>query len=175
MAASLEATELTNEFKNAMRRLVSTISIITAAHNGEWSGMAATAVSAVSLDPPSLVIGVNRNASLHHPISAGNRFCVNLLNTSHSGLVHPFSGKLKGAERFGIGVWKVHETGIPYLEQAMVNFFCKVDAQLDYGTHTLFIGLVEAVHIQGEIVPLLWQDGGFAATAPMESDAPASE
>jgi flavin reductase (DIM6/NTAB) family NADH-FMN oxidoreductase RutF len=57
----------------------------------------------------------------------------------------------------------------------MVNLFCQVDARLEYGTHTLFVGLVEAVQIQGGILPLLWQDGGLAATAPVIRAAPESK
>ncbi|RXH54717.1 flavin reductase family protein [Granulicella sibirica] len=168
MSDTQHPSNLAGDFKSGMRRLASTITIIASAHQEEWSGMVATAVSAVSADPPSLVIGVNQNASLHHPVSAGELFSVNLLATQHSHLVRPFSGALKGADRFALGNWKLHETGMPYLADAMVNFLCKVDAKLEYGSHTLFIGSVQAIHINGDAAPLIWQDGGFASTIPLD-------
>ena len=158
---------LQHDFRAAMRRLASTVAIITSAHDGEWSGMIATAVTAVSSDPPSLVIGVNRSASLHQPITAGERFCVNLLSTQHADLVAPFSGKLKGKDRFALGAWTESPYGIPALADAMVNFFCRVDAKLDYASHTLFIGSIDSIQLNGETTPLIWQEGALAFTVPL--------
>ena len=64
-------------FKEAMRRLAATVTIVTAAKGDESYGMTMTAVTSLSMDPPSLVICVNRNASLH-PVLAGRQeapFC----------------------------------------------------------------------------------------------------
>ena len=54
-----------SDFRKAMRRLTSAVTVITTAHEDRRYGMTATAVTSVSADPPSLLICVNRSASLH--------------------------------------------------------------------------------------------------------------
>ena len=158
---------LADDFKQAMRRLAATVAIITSRRDGEWIGMAATAVSAVSADPPSLVIGVNKSASLHDALVISRSFCVNLLTPPHNDLVPPFSGKSKGQERFAFGRWEGHASGVPFLTDALASLFCQVDAELSYGSHTLFVGRVEAIRMAEATDPLIWQDGRCAAARPL--------
>ncbi len=163
---------LTDEFKQAMRRLASTVAIVTAEHEGEWYGMTATAVTSASADPPALAVGVNRTASIHLPITASGRMCVNLLRTRHDVLVAPFSGGTSRAERFDHGDW-LNDDGIPYLADAQVSFFCRVEAELAYGSHTLFVGRIERLVVDPSVEPLIWQDGRMAMTAALPEPPPA--
>ena len=102
------------EFKRAMRRLASTVTIISTADvNGNRYGMAATAVTSVSTDPPSLLVCVNRDASIHAPLAGRGAFCVNVLTTGHEDLVSAFGGRLKGNERFSVGDWCDDNRDIP--------------------------------------------------------------
>ena len=163
---------LVDEFKLAMRNLASTVHIITSVSDGQRIGMTATAVSSVSMDPPSLVISINRNASLHDTIVASGLFCVNVLSPLHNELVHPFSGKSKGEERFAFGEWEHHAmTGLPCLKGALASVACVVEAKLEYATHTLFVGRVEAIRSECGVDPLVWQNGRIVSTQPAESSA----
>jgi flavin reductase len=158
---------LVDDFKLAMRRLAAAVTIITTASGGERTGMTATAVTAVSTDPPSLLISVNRNASLYEAVVGSGSFCVNLLTPSHNELVHPFSGKSKGEARFALGQWEGHELGPPFLKDALASIICRVDATFPYASHMLFIGRVEAVRMAGGPEPLLWHEGQGASTYPL--------
>ncbi|ALD90048.1 flavin reductase family protein [Cupriavidus gilardii] len=151
------------DFKTAMRRMASTVSIITCANEAGAHGMTATAVTSVCAEPSSLLVCVNTAASFHHAISGAERFCVNLLDSSQVDLSQAFSGRLKGAERFSVGSWQLHDDGLPYLEDAQANLFCLVDRRIAYGTHTIFIGRVEHVLIADQVSPLLYQDGSYAS------------
>lgn len=163
---------LTDEFKQAMRRLASTVAIVTAEHEGEWYGMTATAVTSASADPPALAVGINHAASIHVPITASGRLCVNLLRTRHDVLVAPFSGGTSRAERFDHGDWLI-DGGLPYLADAQVSFFCRVEAELAYGSHTLFVGRIERLMVDSSVEPLIWQDGRMAMTAALPEPPPA--
>ncbi len=146
-----------------MRQLVATVTIVTSGDEGKRAGMVATAVMSVSADPPSLAIGVNRGASVWQTIQNSRRFGVNLLSTQHARLVHPFSGQLEGEDRFTVGEWERHASHTPFLVDAVVTLFCRVDGSLEYGTHTLFVGAVDDIRLHGKAAdPLLWRDGGFA-------------
>jgi len=70
-------------------------------------------------------------------------------------------GKLPPEDRFSLGAWQTHGSGVPYLDDAQANIFCVVDAMLDYGTHTIFIGRAEAVRLHGDVRPLIYGDGRF--------------
>ncbi|WP_052313277.1 flavin reductase family protein [Terriglobus roseus] len=151
-----------------MRHLIATITIITSGDAGGRVGMVATAVMSVSADPPSLAVGVNREAGVWQAMQDTGRFSVNLLATRHTSLVHPFSGQLQGEERFRLGEWHTHATQTPYLADAVVTLFCRVDGALDYGTHTLFVGAVDDVRLSAEAnEPLLWRNGSFANAVPL--------
>ncbi|CAN5579651.1 hypothetical protein BH10PSE4_BH10PSE4_00930 [soil metagenome] len=154
-----KAADLSADFKEAMRRLASTVAIITAREGDTWFGMAATAVMSVSTTPPCLVIAVNRTASLHPPVTATRKFCVNLLDIDHRDLVDVFSGKLKGPERFQHGDWAEGEGGLPYLRGAAACLFCDLDVEIDHATHTLFIGAVSGVVNAPGHDPLVWVNG----------------
>lgn len=162
-----ETDALAADFRHVMRRLASAVAIITSCRDGAPSGMTATAVTSVSVDPPSLIIAINRSASIHDVIADGRRFCVNLLSRSHAELVEPFSGKSKGAERFAVGAWEEDALGLPFLTDALASVLCEVDGALSYGSHTLFIGKVEAIRMGRAADPLVWQDGRGAATFPL--------
>jgi flavin reductase (DIM6/NTAB) family NADH-FMN oxidoreductase RutF len=160
-----DAGTVAAEFKRAMRRLASTVTIIsTADANGSRYGMAATAVSSVSTDPPSLLICVNHSASIHAPLTGRGAFCVNVLSTDHEDLVSAFSGRLTGAERFTVGDWHDDDRGIPYLEDAQCNLVCDVDTVVPFGTHSVIIGRVSAVRVAEGIAPLIYADGRLAAS-----------
>lgn len=146
-------------FKSAMRRLTSTVTIVTAEENGTRFGMVATAVTSLSASPPSILVCVNQSASIHNSMNASGAFCINLLGCNHSDLVGVFSGKCVGEERFSSGVWGVGGAGIPFLVDAQANIFCTVVNRIKHESHTIFIGDVRDVCIQGEVSPLLYQEG----------------
>jgi flavin reductase (DIM6/NTAB) family NADH-FMN oxidoreductase RutF len=157
--------QVNDGFKQAMRRLATTVALITSGQGENWAGMAATAVVSVCADPPTLLVAVNRTASLHPTLHAEKRFCVNLLSERHRDLVGIFSGKKKGLARFETGGWIAGPDGLPILPDALASLSCATETTLDVGTHTLFIGRVEHVINHANIDPLVWVDGGFATVA----------
>jgi flavin reductase len=154
-------------FRDAMRRFATTVSIITCTHGGSRFGMSATAVTSLSVDPPSLLVCVNKTASTHRVMSRGGKFCVNVLRSVHAGLSQAFSGKIKGEDRFQLGNWKQTEDGLPFLDDAQANLFCEIVRVVDYETHTIFIAHVYSAKTQENVDPLLYQDGKYAVASPI--------
>lgn len=166
MSAALQAreAELADGFKHAMRRLTSSVAIIASRDGDDPVGMVATAVVSVSTTPPALLICVNRSASLHSPLTLSGRFSVNLLSASHSELIPVFAGQVKGPERFSHGHWEdLH--GLPCLADAQSSLVCTLDKRVDYGSHDVIIGRVDAVRFAEPINPLLWENGSPAISA----------
>lgn len=157
-------TTLLPDFKQAMRRLAATVTIITTRHDGQRHGMAATAVNSVTTAPPTLLICINQTASIHAPLLASGRFCVSLLGHEHEPLVPMFSGRAAGEDRFQHGHWGGDADGLPYLEDAQAALLCRVTSRVPCGSHSVIIGEVEAVKLFGEPRPLIYQDGSFFRT-----------
>lgn len=159
--STLSTSTLTDDFRLAMRRLATTVSIVTTSSEGRPFGMTATAVTSLSTEPPSLLFCVNRSTSIFPRLGPGVRACVNLLCSEQARLAEVFAGKVVPEERFSFGRWQHGEDGIPVLTDAQANLSCTIDAMFDYATHAIFVGKVDLVCLSGEIRPLIFGDGRF--------------
>ena len=150
---------LAGEFKGAMRALASAVSIVSTTHDGRRFGMTATSVASMSMAPPSLLVCINRDASLYRPLLASGVFCINILHGWQSAIAQAFGSKIE--DRFVHGEWRADDRAMPYLADAQANVFCDVDDVHDYGSHTIVIGKVYRVGVRGPVHPLLYQDGRY--------------
>lgn len=159
-------------FREAMRRLAASVMIVTSRDNeGHPHGMVASSVIPVSMDPPSMLVAVNRDAGLHPVLMASRRFCVNLLSDQQHHLLAPFSQTPLRAQRFRSAdwcdAWSSDSEQLPWLPAAPAVIDCDVELTTDYGTHTLFVGRVLNVHCTttaaGAAAPLVWLAGERAA------------
>ena len=166
-----EADLLQHDMKRAMRRVASSVAIVTAHSGRSRIAMVATAVTSLSLEPPSLIVCVNRNASIFPVLARGGQFCVNVLAGHHRDLAQHCS-KASGEARFTVGRWS-HARGVPYLEDAQASVFCVVDGGCDYGSHRVIVGRVRRVFVSPEVASLVYIDGGYVeAGSPGKSAAP---
>lgn len=149
------------QFKAAMRCLAATPCIITANDGARRFGMTATAVNAVSADPPSVLVCINRNASIFEPVATTQWFCVNVLESDHQNLCRVFSGGESGERRFEHGDWSVGMEGLPFLKDAQASLFCRVEQQAQFTTHQIFIGRIVGLTVGAEVSPLIYLDGEF--------------
>jgi flavin reductase (DIM6/NTAB) family NADH-FMN oxidoreductase RutF len=154
---------LRDDFRQAMRRLATTVAIVTTGNRDNYAGMAATAVMSVTADPPTLVVAVNRTASMTPILGDHGWFCVNLLAERHQDLVGIFGGKKSGQARFEDGDWAFDATHPPVLTDAAASLVCETSGRFDVGTHTLFVGEVRAIANHPQIDPLIWVDGRVAS------------
>ena len=153
-----ERDNLVTGFKLAMRRLSATITIVSTGDELGYHGLAATAVTSVSTEPPAVLACINRGASAYDTLMQRKRFAVNILHADNASLVPVFSGPLKGAERFKHGIWD-HLDGVPILTDAQAVIVCTIAETKDFGTHTILIGAVDAIRVRDDIDPLIYQDG----------------
>ena len=145
-----------------LRRFAKAVFIVSCTHHGARNAMAATAVTELSLDPPSMLICVNKTASMHAALIEGAAFCLNILHPSHQRVAGACSsGTIKGEGRFEEGDWAGDGAGTPYLRDAQARFFCEVDGGFSYGTHDVFVGRVTGANVAGSVNPLVYVDGTY--------------
>lgn len=156
--------DLRPAFLGAMRLVPGAIAIIATAYEGVRGGLAATAWSSLSADPPTMLACVNRNASAHDLIGRAGAFSINLLDASHTETVAIFSAQrgLSGADRFLSDEWEQGALGQPLFREAVAAFECRLEDLHDTGSHSLLIGQVSELRTRPDGRPLLYRDGAYA-------------
>ncbi len=160
-ATSPEADDVSTAFRSAMRRLASAVAIVTAEGPDGPTGMAATSITSLTMDPPAILVCVNRSASLHSCLAEGASFSVSLLAKNQKDISAAFGGAVPRSARFTVGEWSTDSNNLPILEQAQANLSCNAEVLIPYGTHTVVIGRVNAVRLSGDVDPLIYQDGKY--------------
>lgn len=167
MKAPTPVADVQTAFREAMRGIASTVSIVTAGDRNRGHGMTATAMTSLSFDPPALLVCINRKTLLHDIISSTGRFCVNVLAQQHRAISDAFSGAVAPHERFSMGDWSETEEGLKYLTSAQARIFCVKKLAIPFGTHTIFVGEVGNVQISENNAPLLYQNSTYCSSTPV--------
>lgn len=151
------------EFRRAMGRFATGVTIITVDVDGEAHGMTANAVTSVSLDPLLVLVCVGQSARTHAHLHARKRFGINILAESQRGLSEYYarvSPEREHAEEDTEAHFDRTKLGTPMLRGALAYFECKLKSAQDAGDHTIFIAEVEDVLVrEGE--PLLFFKGKY--------------
>ncbi len=153
--------DLPDTFKAAMRRLAASVSIVVAKGDEGPVGMAATSITSLTVDPPAVLVCVNRMTSLHASLVPTAPLSVNLLARHHREVSMAFGGGTPRKERFKVGDWQEGANGLPTLADAQANLECVIDAMLAYGTHSIVIARVIRARVSDMVAPLIYQDGSY--------------
>jgi flavin reductase (DIM6/NTAB) family NADH-FMN oxidoreductase RutF len=160
--------DLTQGMRQAMRRLAASVVVVTARSAGVRYAMAASAVTSLSMDPPSILLCVNKSASIYPILMNHTDFCINVLAPSHEAVAVASSGGAKGEGRFTVGDWRDDpDTNTPFLGDAQASLICGVDGIHQYGTHGIFIGRVKRVHLHGDVYPLIYVNGRYSSVVDL--------
>lgn len=163
------SVELQSKMILGLRRFAKSVMVISCEHEGARFAMSATAVSEVSLDPPSMLICVNRSTKIFPALSNGALFCINMLHAGQEEIARNCGGGLAGEDRFSVGDWQASDSRTPYLADAQANFFCTNKGGNSFGTHDIFIGEILRVHVADAVDPLIYVDGQYLPMAISEA------
>lgn len=152
-------------FRQAMRRVASTVNVITICVDGQPMGITATAMSSLAMDPPSLLVCINRAAALHASIQDVSHFGVNVLHRDQEHLAQMFADREKSALRFAEG-WHLDCERPPRLADAQASILCRRIDHHQFGTHSIFIGVVEDVEVREGVDPLVYLNGAYGSARP---------
>ncbi|HEY0627145.1 MAG TPA: flavin reductase family protein [Allosphingosinicella sp.] len=158
------AAPLVDDFKQAMRRVASTVNVITICVGGKPMGITATAMSSLAMDPPSLLVCINRAAALYASIKDVTHFGVNVLHRDQAHLAQMFADRAQAASRFIEG-WHLDDVGPPRLVDAQASILCRRTDHHQFGTHSIIIGVVEEVNFRPDTHPLIYLDGQYGSVA----------
>ena len=147
-----------DEFREVISHFASGVTVITALHEERAYGTTASAVTSLSLEPPMLLICMNKQSETGRAVAASKRFGVNILGADQVDLAERFAQK--GGDKFADvpttpGTW-----GEPLFDEALATLECRVAEETTGGTHYVFIAEVESGTARGG-VPLAYFKGEF--------------
>jgi flavin reductase (DIM6/NTAB) family NADH-FMN oxidoreductase RutF len=133
-----------NAKKTALRMIPYGLYVLTAANkSGQVSAATVNWVTQVAFEPPLVAVGVKVDSHAHSLIKETNAFALNVLGKGQQALAYTFfkpaevaSGKLSG-EPFRAGT-----TGAPILTNAPAFVECTLEATVEKGDHSVFVGRV---------------------------------
>jgi flavin reductase len=154
-----------SQFKRAMSHVAGAVHVVTTFDGKARAGFTATAVTAVSDHPPTLLVCANAGSASTQALIGNGVFCVNTLAFDDEPLAAIFAGRteLRGDDRFGDGDWETLETGSPALSSALVAFDCRVVSAELVGTHHVVIGQVVGLHEGRQRRALVYRHRAFQA------------
>jgi flavin reductase (DIM6/NTAB) family NADH-FMN oxidoreductase RutF/DNA-binding GntR family transcriptional regulator len=145
------------DFRDVIGRFASGVTIITTTVDGAPFGTTASAVSSLSLEPPMVLICLNKTSDTQAAILKAGHFCVNILADGQQDLAYQFARK---GDKFAGTSYEHGIEGIPVLGGTLAHLECRVAETVTGGTHTVFLAHV-AVAAGHEGAPLTYFRGRF--------------
>lgn len=152
--------ELTNAFRQAMRSVASAVYLITARGVEGDVGLTATAACSLSFDPMSVLISVNRSASMTRTLETTGRFVLNVLSEEDEAVANAFGSPAGRDSRFVSGDWYDLDA-MPALRTSISSISCEVASTMEFGTHRIYAGAVKQVDNRPGLAELLYCNGAF--------------
>lgn len=152
-----------SDLRAAMRRVASSVAVVTAHGAHGPAGITATSVASVSVDPPALLICVNRSTRLNDAVVESGAFRVSYLAHDQRDVAGIFGAPSAG-DRFSTGAWDCEAMAGPRLAGTIADIACTLRHRLDHGTHSIFVGDVIDVSVLGGR-PLLYCEGDYGELA----------
>jgi flavin reductase (DIM6/NTAB) family NADH-FMN oxidoreductase RutF len=163
------------DFRRAMRHLVGGVSIITVgqitvSQGRDITGMTVTSVSSLSVDPPALVVSINRSASSWPLMKRNGFFGVSILKADQIDIAERFAGKggVNGADRFAGAEWIARVSGVPLLADALAAIDCEVEHIVERHSHAIVIGRPLDIRLSQQGAALAYWHGQYVAMARSE-------
>ena len=151
-----------DRFRQLMGRFVTGVSVVTTTSNGRPEGITVNALAPVSLQPPLVMVALDRRRFITPMVRELGRYAVNVLGEDQQALSDCFAHAAvkPGREDFCGAAWHDGPTGLPLIDGAIAGLECTVVETYPAGDHDLFIGRVDALEDGGpaaeEIGPLLY-------------------
>jgi len=146
------------EFRNAMGKFATGVTVISTDVDGDYHGMTANGFMSISLDPALVAISIGERAQTLKLIQESKRFGVSILAKEQLDISKRFAGQVNVEEPFQFDV----SNGFPVVAGALVQIICRVEQEILAGDHTIFLGHPEQVYVKdGE--PLLFASGQYAS------------
>lgn len=158
-------------YRNALRHFPAGVTIVTVKAPGIEApyGLTVSAFASVSPKPPLILVVIDHRGKSHDILEmAGASFAVNILGHDQQELSNRFAWT-KDEDRFALGDWDTAVTGAPILKNALAWLDCTIHNRIVAGTHTIYIGEVQAGDVpRPDEAPLVYWNRGYRKLGLLE-------
>jgi len=151
-----------DNLRQAMGRFATGVTIVTTTNGDEINGMTANALTSVSLEPPLVLVCIDRDNYTSKIISESKIFALNILGADQQELsdlfARPGSGKAESLKDLHTST---AVTGAPLIKGCPAYLDCRVTDIYAQGDHNIFIGEVVKAEVDNDNPPLLFWNGGY--------------
>jgi len=153
-------------FRAVMGEVCTAVTVVTAMDGSRPHGTTVSAFASLSLDPPLVLVSLDRGSQLLAVITAAGRFGVNVLSGDQAALAARFA--TRGPDKFDGVAWHSDLTS-PRLEGVAGFLDCEVTATIDGGDHVIVQGLVRGakIELQQGNPPLTYHRRTFGTHVPL--------
>jgi 3-hydroxy-9,10-secoandrosta-1,3,5(10)-triene-9,17-dione monooxygenase reductase component len=145
-------------FREVLGHFATGVTIVTAMEEAGPVGFTCQAFSALSLDPPMVVLAPAKDSTSWPKIAKAGWFCVNILESKQEAICRTFA--VSGVQKFeGVG-WSPAASGAPVLDGCLAWIDCELELSHDAGDHELVLGRVHDLGVE-DGTPLLYYRSGF--------------
>ncbi|MBP0615079.1 flavin reductase [Jiella mangrovi] len=148
-------------FKEGMSRLGAAVGVVTTSTANGPVGFTATAICSVTDTPPTLLVCLNRSASVHPDFDRATTLCINMLAANQEVVAQLFGGRTAMVERFDGSTWKTLRTGAPVLSGAALSADCQITERLSVGSHDILFCRVLALEFSDDAPALAYHRRQF--------------
>jgi flavin reductase (DIM6/NTAB) family NADH-FMN oxidoreductase RutF len=138
------------------------VTVVTTRHDDQLAGMTANAVASLSLEPPLLLVAVDKRAAMHEHLTAGKCFAVNILTAAQEELSRRFARS--GPKEFADIPLAQGVTGAPIFAEALAWADCRIHSVAPGGDHDIFLGEIVAGDAH-DGQPLMYYRGKYTRLA----------
>lgn len=146
------------QFKEAMSRFASGVTVVTTEHEGTLYGMTVASFASLSLHPPLVLVCVAHAAKSHDAIRDSGKFGVSILASTQADLSGRFAAKIE--DKFAGVSFHHGENGVPLLDDAVCTLECRVHEQFVSGDHSIFTGEVLEARVS-DAAPLAYYRSAY--------------
>jgi flavin reductase (DIM6/NTAB) family NADH-FMN oxidoreductase RutF len=160
-------TALTSrEFRRACGHFLSGVTVVTArAADGSPVGITVNSFTSVSLDPPLILVCVDKRSGSFAVLAEGARCAVHVLRRDQNDVSSRFATRMPGSEKRAEVPWRESTHGVPILRSCVTLFECTVVASHPAGDHAVVVGRVERVDVRDADEPLGFYRGEYVTVA----------
>ncbi len=148
-----------SQFRRVLGHFASGVTVVTVSYGGCYHGSTVASFSSLSLDPPLVLICLDRRATTHTLIKQAGHFAVNILGEGSEDLSRHFA--TRDPAKFAAVPHHAGHTGAPLLDAAIATLECRVVAQYPGGDHSIFVGEVLTTNTQDNAQPLIYYRSGY--------------
>lgn len=166
----------TLEFRKTLRQWACGVTVVTTAKDDQRAGMTVSSFTSVALEPPLILVCLNKTTSTAQLVEEAGVFGVSFLSETQVEVSNRFAGYTQlpeGEDRFDTVAIHTGDTGVPLLSEAVAWLECRVYAIHDGGTHHIIIGEVLAAERREDVMPLIYQNQAYRTVSEPLAENPA--